>query len=559
MKYMDGFREMKMSPSSYFRLLVFSVVAFGIVVPGVMSILLSPYLSGVAAYIIYLVPLFIVIVVALLPPIYSSQKKIKVDRTFPLFITELAALSTSEMAIDQIFRILSEKKVYGPLAEDSRRLYRLIKHYNVAANEACRFVAARTPSVQEADFFNRMGHALEIGEPLSRFMKNEHDVIMSEYVLRSEASLKDLDFVKEVYTGMVTSMIFICVFISIIPLLGAAEINVILLTVVIGFAFMEGMFIYYIITKVPKDNVWFGWRHKGRSGYFTELDRVMIISILVAILGVVMLFFLLLPLGLPPLLLVSSAFLPILIPGLLISREERKIEKRDNIYGAFIRSLGRSSSAAGITMVEAVKKLAMHKFGPLTPMVRGLSKRLRMHINPKISWKHFSSETSSHLIDRFGDMYMECALNGSKPEETSLFISNNMFKILSIRRKRNLIASNFFGVLYGVMVSLAFTLWITIGITEYMGEVIQSVQITDDGGITSGFLDTVLNANFDVEPLRMMAFGVVLVHAFFSSLMLPLMRGGHIMGAAIHLISLLWIASVAEYAVQFLLKGLLGV
>ena len=95
MKYMDGFREMKMSPSSYFRLLVFSVVAFGIVVPGVMSILLSPYLSGVAAYIIYLVPLFIVIVVALLPPIYSSQKKIKVDRTFPLFITELAALSTS--------------------------------------------------------------------------------------------------------------------------------------------------------------------------------------------------------------------------------------------------------------------------------------------------------------------------------------------------------------------------------------------------------------------------------------------------------------------------------
>ena len=184
MKYIDGFRDMKMSPRSYFRLLVFSVVTFGIIVPGAMSLLLSPYLSGAAAYVIYLAPLFLVMVVALLPLIYSSQKKIKVDRIVPLFITELAALSTSEMSIDHIFRILSEKKVYGPLAEDSRRMYRLIKHYNVAANEAFRFVAARTPSVQEADFFNRMGHALEIGEPLSRFLNNEHDVIMSEYVLR---------------------------------------------------------------------------------------------------------------------------------------------------------------------------------------------------------------------------------------------------------------------------------------------------------------------------------------------------------------------------------------
>ncbi len=557
MKYTDGFKDMKMSPRTYFYVLVFSIIAFGIVVPGAMYLLLAPYLSGPAAYVIYVIPVFLVFVIGMLPLIYSSQKKIKVDRLFPLFITELAALSTSEMGLEHIFRIMSEKKIYGPLADDSRRMYRLMKSYSVSAAEACRFIAARTPSVQESDFFSRFGHALEIGEPMSRFMKNEHDVIMSEYVLRAESSLKDLDFVKEVYTGMVTSMIFVCVFISIIPLLGAGEIDIILLTVVLGFGVMEGVFIYYIITKVPKDTIWFGLRHKSRSGYFTELDKVIIISMVVAALGVVLLFFLLLPLDLPPLLLVSSAFLPILIPGYLITREERRIEKRDNIYGAFIRSLGRSSSAAGITMVEAVKKLAMHKFGPLTSMVRNLSKRLRMHIDPKISWKHFSSESSSHLIDRFGDMYMECALNGSKPEETSLFISNNMFKILSIRKKRSIIASNFFGVLYGVMVSLAFTLWITIGITEYMGEVMTTVVI-DDPSLGGGFLGTVLSADFDVEPLKLMAFGVILVHAFFSSLMLPLLRGGHVMGAAIHLISLLWIASISQYLVQFLLGSLLG-
>lgn len=557
MKLKDSFRDMKITPKTYFLILTFATVIFGIVIPAAISMFLAPYLHGPIVYTINIIPMFIIFVVGMYPLIASSQRKLKVDRIFSLYITELAALSTSEMSFDRIFYILSEKKVYGPLAEDSKKLYRLIKHYNVAASESCRFIAARTPSVIEADFFNRLAHALEIGESLSRFMKNEHDVIMSEYVLKSEASLKDLDFIKEIYTGMVTSLIFVCVFVSIIPLLGAGEVNAILVGIVLGFVVMEGIFIYYIITKVPKNAIWYGWWAKRHGGYYNDRDRVLMVSVVVSILGVAMLFFLLLPFGLPPLLVVSSAFLPILIPGVLISREEKGIEKRDNIYGAFIRSLGRSSSAAGITMAESVKKLALHKFGPLTAMVRNLSKRLQMHIDPKISWKHFASESSSHIIDRFGDMYTECVLNGAKPEETSLFISNNMFKILSIRKKRNIIASNFFGVLYGVMVSLSFTIWITIGITKYMAEVIGGITIDDSSG--GAFLNTILNADFSVEPLEYMAFAVMFIHAFFSSIMLPLLKGGHIMSAAIHLITLLWLASISQFVVDLMLSTLLGI
>jgi archaellum biogenesis protein FlaJ (TadC family) len=28
---------------------------------------------------------------------------------------------------------------------------------------------------------------------------------------------------------------------------------------VMGFAVMEGMFVYFIQTKVPKDDIWYGW------------------------------------------------------------------------------------------------------------------------------------------------------------------------------------------------------------------------------------------------------------------------------------------------------------
>ncbi|MDD1772099.1 MAG: archaellar assembly protein FlaJ [Methanomassiliicoccales archaeon] len=558
MKFKDSMREMKISPRAYFILLLFCVIAFGIVTPAVINFVLMPYLSGPIVYTIYTIPMFIVFVVAIYPLILSSQRKLRSDRLFPMFITELAALSTSEMSFDKIFYILSDKKTYGPLAEDAKKLYRLIKHYNVAAGEACRFVAARTPSVVESDFFSRMAHALEIGDTISRFMKNEHDVIMSEYVLSSESALKDLDFMKEMYTGIVTSLIFVCVFVSIIPLLGTGDITMILYGIVLAFLVMEIVFVYYITTKVPRNPIWYGWKQKNHGGFFTDKDRILMVSVFISLMGVAMLFFLLLPFELPMLLLVSSSCLPLLIPGILISKEEKRIEKRDNIYGAFIRSLGRSSSAAGITMVESVKKLALHKFGPLTDMVRNLSKRLQMHIDPKTSWRHFASESSSHLIERFGDMYTDCVMNGAKPDETSLFISNNMFKILSIRKKRALVASSFFGVLYGVMVSLSFTIWITIGITKYMAEVVGTIEIedTDMGG---SFLNTLLNANFDVQPLEYMAFSVMVIHAFFSAIMLPLLKGGHMATAAIHLISLLWIASASQFIVDILLESLLGI
>ncbi|MEM0449566.1 MAG: type II secretion system F family protein [Methanomassiliicoccales archaeon] len=554
-----GLRDSKMEPKRYFTLVLIAIVTCGLIIPGIINYVLSDYLTGIASYTIYAIPIFMIFVVAIFPIMASSKKKVVVERIMPLFVTEMAALSTSEMPIDKIFYVLSTRSEHGPLAEDSKKIFRLIHHYHVSAADACRFVAARTPSILEQDFLNRLAHALEVGERLDRFMKNEHDVIMDEYVLKCESVLKDLDFVKELFTGIITSLIFICVFISIVPLLGAQSTDAFLFGIVMTFAAMEGMFVYYIYSKVPKDEIWYPWRSKWRGKLVKDHDRVLFISVLVAIAGTISLSILLIPLGLPNMLLASSVFLPFLIPGILIWREERRIEKRDNIYGAFIRSLGRSCSVSGQTMPDAVKKLALHKFGPLTPMVNNLSKRLSLHINAVDAWKHFSAEASSNLIKRFGQMYTECALNGAKPEETSLFISNNMFKILAIRKKKHVVSSSFLGVLYGVMVALAFTLYVTIGIAEYMSDIISKLVLANQGFMTSGFLNTIFNSDFSIEPLMNMAFAVILLHALFSSLMLPLLRGGHLAGAAIHFIVMLWLASAAQLAVDLMLSGLLGI
>lgn len=555
MKYKQALAVMEMDQKKYFILLILTVLGCGIAAPVLMITMLSPFFESITLYTMLALPIFLTVVVIIWPIVMASQRRIKIDRHLPSFVTELAALSTSDMPFEKIFYLLSQKKEYGPLANDAQRIFRLVKQYNVSAAEACRFAAQRTPSKMENDFYSRLAHSIDVGERLDRFMKNEHDIMMDEYILKCESTLKDVDFLKEMFTGIITSLIFVCVFVAIIPLLGQSSVDLLLYGIIAAFVIMEGAFVYLILSKVPKDDIWYGFRQKKKNGFINDTDKIIVVSLFISIFGIVALAVLLLPLGLPWMLFASTISLPILIPGILVFREERHIESRDKLFGAFIRSLGRSSSVSGQTMSESVKKLAMHKFGPLTSMVRNLSRRLAMHINPRESWSHFSSETGSNIIRRFSNMYTECIMTGAKANETSLFISNNMFKIMAIRKKRASLSSSFLGVLYGVGVALAFTMWVTVAITEYMSSTISSLDLGDTDQFGGGFLASIFNASYSLEPLKMMVVCVIIIHAFFSALMLPLIKGGHIATAAIHFIVLIWIGALSGFVVDLMMKS----
>jgi flagellar protein FlaJ len=98
-----------------------------------------------------------------------------------------------------------------------------------------------------------------------------------------------------------------------------------------------------------------------------------------------------------------------------------------------------------------------------------------------------------------------------------------------------------------------------VGISEYMSTTIQGLTLTNvDVGEGASFLNSLFNSHFDVGPLKLMVFAIIFIHAFFSALMLPMLRGGHMAGAGIHFIAMLWIGSASAFAVDLMLKGLLN-
>ncbi len=548
------FKYSKMEPQLYFLVLIVSTIMLGVIMPTVLFISMPKLFSGIIGIMLYPLCFGFVFIIALIPLIEKAQLKGKIDRMLPLYVTEMAALSTADLPFDKVFFILSEKEDYGPMSDDSRKIFRLMKHYHLSGSDALRFVAARTPSVMESDFLNRLAHSQDIGERLERFMKNEHEVFMDEHVLKAESGLKDLDFIKELFTGIVTSLIFVSVMICITPLLGMKSMDMMLFGVTLAFAGMEVMFVYFIKTKMPKEDIWIKWRDKAMRGMLKQGDKILIAATVLSITGTLGLAIALLPMELPFALYVPAVATPMVIPGYLVMKEEGRIQKRDAIFGAFIRALGRSCSVSGQTMVESVKKLSIHRFGPLTDMVRNLSHRLQMHIDPVDSWRHFAAETNSNVINRFSDLYVKCTNNGANASETATFISNQEFRMLSIRKKRAVLCSSFFGILYGVMVSLAFTMWLTVGIVEYMLKTITAVT-TD--ATSSGFINSMFSSDVNIGLISTSIMVIIIIHSVASALVIPILRGGNMATASTHFVILLWIGCGTQALVQGVLAGLL--
>jgi flagellar protein FlaJ len=551
------FTNLKMSLRTYLILVVATVSFCGLVMPLLLTYLFPDYFIGPFSYLIYVIPIFVILLVISYPFVMNSKEIQEIERNMPLFVTRMATLSTSDLPVDRIFHILSTRAEYGRLAIDSGKIYKLIKEYHMGAGEACRLIASKSPNDLEADFLLRMAHAIEVGERLDRFLKNEQDVIMDEYVLKCEAVLKDLDFLKGIFASVITSLIFLGVFIAIIPILTNDPIESLTLGIVTIFAVIELLFLYIIAVRVPKEEIWYRWRDKRKNGTFTSTDRTLMLSLGVVFLGIFVFAVVILPLDLPLQLAVPSICLPVLIPGILFHIEERKIIRRDNIYGAFIRALGRSSEVSGQTMAESTKVLAMHKFGPLTDAIKNLSKRLSTRIDTVRAWTYFSAESSSNLINKFSEMYVHGTLNGGKPEPTSMFISNNMLKLLGVRTKRTILASNFVGVLYGLMIALSITMWITVEIIRFMGEMASGLMSQGDTPVTFGLLDNMFQASADIEVISVLILSMVVLHALFSALIITKLRGGHMLGAAVHFVALTWIGALSSYIVTVFMSGLL--
>ena len=538
---------------------------------GIFLIITLPLLTGAAA--IYF------------PILEVNRSAIKIEKETHMFITRMGILSLGEVGADTIFDILRQMKDYGELAQEVKRIETLVDKWHTSLPEAARIVAQQSPSPLWTDFLDRMAFSIEAGQPIDAFMRAEQETVAEQYNTIYDTRLESVDTLKEIYVSLVSAGLFGLVVAGIhlvlfeigngssaTPIELATRIRWLLLA---GFLFVviQVGALFAFRATIPDDQTF------ARDGFETPFRLLFrqtwlgagLVSIALMIVTIVVVISywdsLTTTWDKYGLILLALPLTPLLVPSILVHREESKVLRRDEAYPDFIRALGGTAQARSAEPSATIRALRGIDFGMLDESIDRLEKRLSTRIDSERAWDYFAADTNSAVISRYNRIYIEGSQSSGEPAEPADMVSRSVTNLLSLRRRRSLSASTMWGVAFGLLISSVVSLNVTISIVLQLGETIAGVatsiaETTDIGSISDAAGDFVLPVMEDptavadnILMFKIIASILILVQVLAVSLIATRLRGGGFTSAVGQIIQLLWVAALASLISSFILDG----
>jgi len=536
------FHCLGMSQQNYFKKFVIPVSILAILFPVIIVLLIPSILQGVMVIGILLVPLALFSIVIIYPISSLESKKKDIDNNMHYYITHMGVLATSQMSRIDLLLKLSHTEAYGYLAKETGRIYALVFYWHVSFPVACRFIGNRTPSELFADFLDRMAHSVQAGQAFEDFVISEQTVVMNDFVTMYQDSLNSIDMVKEMFVSMCMSLIFIVAFAIIMPIITGVDSILLLGGAIAIFVVTELVILLYARSKVPADRIWHTLNIETVADRRIKWSMPVSLFLCMIVTGAVLLFT-----RLPTPIMFAISLTPLLLTGLIARFEEDKIKRFDNNFGAFIRSLGGAAGTRSGLILESLKELIGHDFGPLSGNINNLYKRLKTRLNTPRSWEHFAAGTGSNLIERFATMFVEGTNVGGKPTVIGDIISKNFMAILSMRKLRYSSASSLIGVLYGMTAGIAATMFLALSIIAMLAKLFSDVSIPD---IDIGISIAAIGAS-NIPLMTSMLMVMMVCHSLISAMLIRVVDGGHHFNTYTHFVGLVWISALtAELTLQ---------
>ena len=538
---------------------------------GIFLIVLLPLLtSGAAIY---------------FPILEVNRSAIKIEKEMHMFITRMGILSLGEVGAATIFDILRQMKDYGELAQEVKRIETLVDKWHTSLPEAARIVAQQSPSPLWTDFLDRMAFSIEAGQPIDAFMRAEQETVAEQYNTLYDTRLESVDTLKEIYVSLVSAGLFGLVVAGIHLVLfeigeGGGETPIEIATrirwlLLAGFMFVviQVGALFAFRATIPDDQTF------ARDEFETPFRllfrqtwlgaSIVSVILLIVTISVVIAFWE----GLTTtwdkygLILLAVPLTPLLVPAVLVQREEKKVLRRDEAYPDFIRALGGTAQARSAEPSATIRALRGIDFGMLDQSIDRLEKRLSTRIDSERAWDYFAADTNSAVISRYNRIYIEGSQSSGEPAETADMVSRSITNLLSLRRRRSLSASTMWGVALGLLISSVVSLNVTISIVLQLGETIAGVatsiaETTDIGSISDAAGDFVLPVMEDPSAVednilmfKIIASILILVQVLAVSFIATRLRGGGYTSALGQTIQLLWVAAIASLVSSFILDG----
>jgi flagellar protein FlaJ len=543
------YKSMDMPVTRYFTRYALPTVLLGIVASAVLATQFPGLVTDpVFRYVFIAIPITTAVVAILMPLLLGERRKMQIERNLHLFLIRMSVLATSKLPRKKMLDILSQVKEYEALSIEVEKIYKLMEYWNMGMSDAARTVAKRTPSPILADFLDRMAHSSDAGEDMEEFLTKEREVSMSTYLNKYETSLRDLDLLLEIFVAVLISLMFILVFIALLPVFIDVSVALLLPAVALCFVVVEGFVLYLVKSMLPSDPVWHNMKEK------TEVDKALKTILPITYAACVALGAFAIMAELPLTALLALVVTPLIYPGMMIRKEEKRVRARDENYDSFMRAVAGYASTSGAAVTDGVGRLAKHDFGELTQGVSMLFRRLLTRIDQVRAWNLFAADSGSNLISKFTEMYVVGLAVGGKVDKVIEIISDNFVRLMNARRKRYQSADNMLGTLYGMSIGITFTLFSALSLMKLLNKMNDQLALSSQ---TSIALPIALQS-FDLPLAEATFMFIVMIHSLISANVVTLAGGGHKHSFYINFAIITWISTVTAIVTQLLLEKVLN-
>lgn len=536
---------------------------------GILLILLLPILAGGAA--------------AAYPLLDVQRSATLIEKEMHMFITRMGILSLGEVGAQSIFDILKQMSDYGELANEVKRIETLVDKWHTSLPEASRIVAQQSPSPLWADFLDRMAFSIEAGQAIDEFMRSEQETVAEQYTTLYDTRLESVDTMKEIYVSLVSAGLFGLVIAGIhlvlfevgsatdTPIMVASRLRFILLASLV-FTIIQVAAVFAFRATVPEDPTFA--RDEMDTPFRLNFFRALVgASILTSFLTVIMVILLAASWEAVTnqwdrygLIFIAAPLSPMLIPAIMIGREERQVLRRDETYPDFIRALGGTAQARSSEPSATIKALRGIDFGMLDRSIDRLEKRLSTRIDSDRAWDYFNADTNSAVISRYTRIYIEGSQSSGKPAETAEMVSRSVGSLLSLRRRRSLSANTMRGVALGLLIASVTSLNVTIAIVLKLGDSIAGVaeNFTDTdvsalaefgAGLALPVMEDASGVGENIRMFKVIVSILILFQVIAVSIISNRLRGGIWTTAMGQGIQLLWVAGITSYITSMVLEA----
>ncbi|HIH78458.1 MAG TPA: archaellar assembly protein FlaJ [Halobacteria archaeon] len=367
-------------------------------------------------------------------------------------LTYMTSISTANLTRDEIFKRTGNKKEYYT-SKHIKYIARIVQDWNYDYATACEIESKNTKDETIKRTLERLGNAIKAGEPDEEFLTSELDTIQ---ILTKDKYENDIETLKKAMDAF-TSLIIATSVISIIMLLAASlyastSINMALYLSVILEALISGFVIFLLFDAAPKEFKIHPLPIKSdEQNFIFKWQKVLVPLAFIALI----ISFILLPRiqAIAPLLtdfpyLTESigfiSFGVLVLPlGLMAIRDDRKINRRDMEFTAFIRGLGRIMGSTGQSISNSLSKVDKKSLPTIKDSIIRLENRIKLGLDMDISWNRFIGESGSNIFYKFAGIFLDAIRLGGKPDRVGDLVATSSLESVLLRSSKEIESNQF--------------------------------------------------------------------------------------------------------------------